>query len=508
VDAAGNSYGFTKYHGVTSVALDPNAHSFKGVVNEQFLGINDAGMVAGFYQSDKLGDATGFVYNATTGNFTDITMAGATSLTATDINNKGVISGFFTAGGNTDGFVDVNGTFTVLTGPAGASNVNALGLNDQGLVVGSYQASGGNIDGFVYNMANGTYTTVVDPSATTQTVINGINDQGQMVGFYLDSSNHIEGMAINPGPQAAQWNLQTVDNPTDTTFNQLLAINNAGTIAGYYGIGSAAHPNQGYTVTVNGTTNTFTSENFPSSVQTQVTGINNAGQTSGFEVDSNGNSYGFVAENGHYTVAIDPNAPAVNGVVNEQFLGMNDAGQVAGFFTYDTAGDNQAFVYDSHTGDFAAITMAGVTNISATAVSDGGAVVGFFTQGGNTDGFLQAGGKTTILTGPTGASNVQALGVNDAGLVVGSYQDGSGSTHGFVFNSHSQSYTTINDPSAHGLTVVNGINDQNQIVGFYEDGHNNVHGMLGTLKQGLGFNDLASSGSTSAMMSSLVSSHH
>lgn len=40
----------------------------------------------------------------------------------------------------------------------------------------------------------------------------------------------------------------TIDNPLDPTFNQLLGINTAGVISGYYGSGAPGHPNQGYTI--------------------------------------------------------------------------------------------------------------------------------------------------------------------------------------------------------------------------------------------------------------------
>ena len=35
----------------------------------------------------------------------------------------------------------------------------------------------------------------------------------------------------------------------DPTFNQLLGINNEGTIAGYFGSGAQGHANKGYTLT-------------------------------------------------------------------------------------------------------------------------------------------------------------------------------------------------------------------------------------------------------------------
>src|SRR5580704_789743 len=71
---------------------------------------------------------------------------------------------------------------------------------------------------------------------------------------------------------AATFNFQDIIDTADPTFNQELGINNGGLIAGYFGSGAAVHPNKGYTVPSPYTS--FTNENFPGSVQTQVTGLN------------------------------------------------------------------------------------------------------------------------------------------------------------------------------------------------------------------------------------------
>ena len=83
---------------------------------------------------------------------------------------------------------------------------------------------------------------------------------------------------------ATKYTFQTIDNPADPTFNQLLGINTAGAIAGYFGSGAVGHPNQGYERTVGGT---FVPSNFPGSTQTQTTGINNNGYTVGFYSPTN-----------------------------------------------------------------------------------------------------------------------------------------------------------------------------------------------------------------------------
>src|SRR5579863_4835411 len=74
------------------------------------------------------------------------------------------------------------------------------------------------------------------------------------------------------------YGFRTLDDTADPTFNQLLGINDDGLIAGYFGSGAQGHPNMGYLL--NGTS--YQSQNFPGSVQTQVTGLNNDGVTVGF----------------------------------------------------------------------------------------------------------------------------------------------------------------------------------------------------------------------------------
>src|SRR5215472_17084264 len=73
---------------------------------------------------------------------------------------------------------------------------------------------------------------------------------------------------------ANPFGFTTVINPTDPNFTQLLGINNAGTIAGYFGDGVVV-PNNGFILTL---PNTFTPANVTgvaqTVVQTQQVGIN------------------------------------------------------------------------------------------------------------------------------------------------------------------------------------------------------------------------------------------
>ena len=77
------------------------------------------------------------------------TIPGATSATATGINEAGQVSGFYTdKAGVMQGFLLNQGQFTILNFP-GATAMQAFGLNNQGQVFGSYTDSAGLIHGFI-----------------------------------------------------------------------------------------------------------------------------------------------------------------------------------------------------------------------------------------------------------------------------------------------------------------------------------------------------------------------
>src|SRR5579863_7535741 len=86
-------------------------------------------------------------------------------------------------------------------------------------------------------------------------------------------------------PASTRYSFQTLNNNHDVTFNQLLGINDFGLISGYFGSGAAGHPNKGYLLEPNHIA--YINENFPGSVQTQVTGLNNTGISVGFWSNTN-----------------------------------------------------------------------------------------------------------------------------------------------------------------------------------------------------------------------------
>ena len=264
------------------------------------------------------------------------------------------------------------------------------------------------------------------------------------------------------------YSFQSVINPGDAAFTQLLGINNASVIAGYFGDGVIL-PNKGFTLVL---PNNFTPENFPGSAQTQVVGINNVGETAGFWIDGAGVIHGFTDVGGVFTSVDNPQTTTVT-----QLLGVNDGGRAAGYWT-DAAGNFHPFTWLG--GAFTPISFSGLVSSQATGVNNVGNVVGFNMPTGLTsDGFLDIGGVFTKLDYP-GSVFTQALGLNNVGKVVGTYIDGTGGMHGFVYTVADGTYQSVDDPNGIGTTTVNGINDKGQLVGFYVDGNDNTIGFVAT----------------------------
>jgi hypothetical protein len=309
-------------------------------------------------------------------------------------------------------------------------------------------------------------------------VIAACSSQGQQGTLPETPSMLSAGAAHKPAGArlAASFKFQTINNNTDKTFNQLLGINDMGTISGYYGSGAAGHPNKGYTVVTPYNQDNFTAENVPGSAQTQVTCIDNLGNTGGFWINAAGVNLGFVEWNGVFTTYKHPKA---KGKVT-QILGLNDAGTAVGFYT-DGAGANHGFTLNQATGKFKPVQPPGGANVTAAAINNNGDVVGFYGAPSGSIGFLEKNGVFSTFMYPKSTSTM-VFGVNDHDAIVGVYVDTAGAMHGFLLESPllNAKFTTIDDPNGIGKTTLNGINNNSQMVGFYEDTAGNTNGMLVT----------------------------
>jgi uncharacterized membrane protein len=180
IDGSGANHGFLKVGG-TFKTVDFSATTSVPKVN-QLLGLNAHAKSAGFY-NDSAGNSHGYLFANVGGVFLVFTIPGATSATATGVNEAGQVSGFYTdKAGVMQGFLLNQGQFTILNFP-GATATQAFGLNNQRQVFGSYTDSAGLIHGFIWTKAI-FQGPVDDPNGPGATIINGINDGAFIVGFY------------------------------------------------------------------------------------------------------------------------------------------------------------------------------------------------------------------------------------------------------------------------------------------------------------------------------------
>jgi hypothetical protein len=280
------------------------------------------------------------------------------------------------------------------------------------------------------------------------------------------------------------YSFQTIDNPKDLTFNQLLGINDEHQIVGYFGSGMAGHPNKGYVIPP--FSHSFVDENFPGSVQTQVTGENNRGITVGFWSNTNMGvgmdaNFGWVDVDGHFKTADYPTSSPASPAV-DQLLGVNDSDIAVGFYT-DANNVNHGYEYNIYRNTYSTVVdpQNPGASLQSTAINDRGDIAGNV----GSDGFLLTrGGKFITLSAP-GASSTMALGVNNFDEVVGVFVPSSNANalEGFTWTPQ-HGFTIVNDP--HGVndgnltTTINGVNDFGQVVGFYVDANGNTDGFLAT----------------------------
>jgi hypothetical protein len=248
--AAGVNYNFTAdpTKSTAATALNIN-NSTTAMAN----GINSAGTVVG---SD--GNNNAFFLNGS--NVVTFVPNGGSPAQAFGINDHGAIAGQYTSNGTTPGFVLSGQTLTTINSPVGPNAVNAQGINNNGLVVGFYVGTDGNDHGFKFNLASavnntGTGTMIADPT-------------------------------IVPVEQGATF-----------MFSQILGVNDKGIAVGYYGDSTLSQ--HGFLYNTNTGAYTFLDDpnegfNANGVEVTQITGINNSGEITGFYTDANGLAHGFV----------------------------------------------------------------------------------------------------------------------------------------------------------------------------------------------------------------------
>jgi probable HAF family extracellular repeat protein len=208
----------------------------------------------------------------------------------------------------------------------------------------------------------------------------------------------------------------------------------------------------------------FTQIDVPGATETIAYGINDVGQIVGFFSNSTG-QHGFLYSDGSFT-QID-----VPGATSTRLTGINNAGQIIGLR------DNSAFL-DTN-GTFTEISVPGASFTGASGINNIGQIVGTCFGcgiGQSENGFLYAGGSFTLIHAP-GSFVTFADGINDAGQIVGGcFGCGIGqSENGFLYSGGS--FTQFQVPGADS-TFPSDINGAGQIDGSFSNGTGGAHGFL------------------------------
>jgi hypothetical protein len=167
----------------------------------------------------------------------------------------------------------------------------------------------------------------------------------------------------------------------------------------------------------------------------------------------------------------NPKDPTFN-----QLLGINDEGQIAGYFGSGAAGHpNKGYLVRDGARTFVNENVPGSVQTQVTGIDDGGTTVGFFSRANNANqvndntGFVLRGGSFQPASFPTKANANppvdQLLGINDYGIAAGFYTDSAGNNHGYTVNTRRGSFTPVTVAGSTSVTAA-AINDRQQIAGF------------------------------------------
>jgi hypothetical protein len=264
-------------------------------------GINNNGAIVGF--STVGGANTNFILNPN-GLFTPIIPNDAAAM-ANGINRFNTVVGV-----NGNGFaiqVSSNGTVTPLPPPSPGNTTSsvAFGINDAGVIVGQFvNTTTGTTPGFTLNNGTFTFLNPTDPVSQMPAMVTnaqGINNNGKGVGFESANGVNQHGFMLD-----LAGNTSPLPDPAGTPqivadglfLTQFLGVNDNGEAVGYYQTNGGSQ----HGFLFNLATDTYSFLDEPNALPgtgagsiTQITGINNAGEITGFYLDADGMMHGFFA---------------------------------------------------------------------------------------------------------------------------------------------------------------------------------------------------------------------
>lgn len=211
---------------------------------------------------------------------------------------------------------------------------------------------------------------------------------------------------------------------------------------------------------------------------TQCTGINNSRLICGNYLDgASGYAHGFFLRGGMFSNFDVP------GSINTDVAGLNNAGDFCG---YDISASGVQSAFFSVGGVITEFTVPRTIATFASKINSSNQVCGYFLQNPGSHAshgyYRDSDGTIYAPIDPAGSKGTIIFGNNDSNWMVGRYDDSHGLTHGLLFIPPN-TYITY-DPPGSTFTSLNGINAQGEIAGRYEDANGIQHGIIARVVQG------------------------
>jgi hypothetical protein len=298
--ARAGTLGTVTANGFTFTNFDfPNSGTIGGA-GTNANGISNTGVAVGF-SIDNTNAFTNFVRN-TDGTFTQLNTPNTQAM-AFGVNSAGDVVG---EANNAAFLLPPGGSPQTLATPPAATA--AFGIDDLGNIVGQYSTGGLTPGFFLANSSANGFVRIDAPAGPDVVNAQGVNDHGLAVGFYVGTDGQVHGFQANTqnatngqitGTPIADPTIPNVAGEPGATFvfSQILGINDNGLAVGYYGDSTTSQHGFLYnTITGQYMFLDDPAEAFNNGVEvTQITGINNAGELAGFYSDAGGVFHGFVA---------------------------------------------------------------------------------------------------------------------------------------------------------------------------------------------------------------------
>jgi len=257
--------------------------------------IDDAGEIAGQYLDPAVGYRVFALSGGTYATVDPGPVAAPNGSYFASLNNSGQILGFANTTTPPDyGYyylADSHGEITAFPPASAALPASVSGysaINDNGAIAGQ----AGNA---AFVTQGGTITTI-DPATSTDTFINAINDTGGVVGQFDP--------AVPPSPTANQSaflyenGVYTTLAAPGATFTEATGINDKGVVVGYFDAAQTTGANGVPVTPILGFTyydGVYREYSVPGEVETELFGINDSGQVVGYYGDEQGAANGFTA---------------------------------------------------------------------------------------------------------------------------------------------------------------------------------------------------------------------